>query len=747
MPVLDFLNETTLRDYPFQPNQTFGVTMDKSWLADANFVLGVATSFDYSIDCELTRIVGTATDVTFTFTADTVQFDFVVLRSYAPGYVVWANGRVGITTSNKYGFAYIQIGNVTSIGTGTWIGNAKIEPALVMSLGGHQATSLNIANTEPTRILDECIQYYATGDALSNSIQLFNSGSPIPAGSYKLQYAGGAMRYGSVARFRWDVGFDSTNWRFVTGASSQLAYLPYIVKTGGWKSQTECEAANAVARSSTTFGVTLASGTYGVQLFDTPFVDNLVGMPNPTWELVPVYPSSSAASSDGIALATSIITDVRGDVLLAPGRHATITLDTADDAVTFGFTDEPEEGGELPCNNIDLIYGSSGLAGPTCKDLLYTLDGVGANPDNNTFNLVGSRGIAVVPLVDGHSVRVELSPLILFKDQLPPDCTSSSGAQCVIADGFSSSPVILGPAPTGSFSSSWASWVPHTFSSSAAVLTTDRYNPRGYWKISYFSPMSVGRDCFVEGAMTNTIESYSGYARDAFLTQISGSVHGICPSNCSTFAAWPGPEFQLTTYQDPDYRAGVIGRIKFNAGYGCSGSNTKFDDAQWEARLLMFIPTSYAAVLDELYSSSSSLVFWRENQYIDGEIRWFNGSSDFNPGTYWLRYERGAYGRDVNPATGSTGYCVTGYEIIVNGINSSHIAYGPAPVNLNEPYFGWLTSDMAERANVGLAERVENLVKGPIGMRLSKEFASDNSPKTPMQTPRFIVYPQNPFIF
>jgi hypothetical protein len=744
MPILDFLNETSLQDYPLQPRQTFGLTLDNSWFADANFVLGVATTYDYGTDGALTQIVGAVGDVTFTFTIGGVAFSFVVPRSAAPGYTASANGRIGVTTSNKYGFGYLQIGNISTIGTGTWTGSAKVEPTTIITLAGHQVNTINLANTLPTTITEKCVQYYASG-TVDGNVAYFNNGSTIPAGNYHLQYAGGAMRYGSTTRFKWDVGIGSANWQFTNASSSSLMNLPFMIQSSGWRSQTECEADQAIARSSNTSAVSLAGGIYGIKLVDFPYTDNFSGMPNPTWELVPVLSSSSSSSDDGIAIATSIKTDIIGDVMLIPGGHSTITLDTTANTVNFGFTDEAEEGGELPCDNISLIYGSS-LTGPKCKDLLYTVDGVGPNPDNNTFNLAGSRGIAVVPLVDGHGLRVELSPLILFKDQSEPDCVSSSGMACDLIDGFSSSPVILGTPPTGSLTSTWSSWVPSSHSSSSNIPTTGGWNPYGNWKINYFSPMVVGRDCYVEGGLTHSLtEATSTYVRDAFLNRISGSIHGICPSACSTYGTFASSAFKVQTFQDTVYRSGVIVRIGFNAGYGCVRTINNYDDAIWEGRALQFIENSY----DALLPSSS---YWRRNQEIDGVTTWFGSDSSggpgiFLPGTYLLRYERGAYSRGPNPANGHLEFCTAGYEIIVRGVNGSDFVYGPAPYNLNEPYYGWSSSDTIEQVNVGLAERVENLVPGPIGMRLKRDIAQGTqlapapfSSTGFMQTPRFILY-------
>lgn len=135
--------------------------------------------------------------------------------------------------------------------------------------------------------------YAATTDALSSTVAYFNGGSSIAAGTYRVYYINGAMKFATT--LGWDLAatwYGSPNdqqGQFVkyNGGSNQV-FIPTI-SDGNYTTQALCEAANAGKYVE----ITHTGGTIGVYCKDyyTPgpgpdgHGDNVSGSPNPTFWL------------------------------------------------------------------------------------------------------------------------------------------------------------------------------------------------------------------------------------------------------------------------------------------------------------------------------------------------------------------------------------------------------------------------------------------------------------------------------
>jgi hypothetical protein len=146
----------------------------------------------------------------------------------------------------------------------------------------------------------------------------------------------------------------------------------------------------------------------------------------------PCGSSSSSSSSSGPPPLIVDPTSLAGDVKLAGGYYTTVSLEPQGRTVTFDIVDTAEESEELPCDPIGkLIYPPDYVLpdAPDCRDLVFSLNGIGPEPFTHRFDLQGSLGVTVAPLADSHSLRVDIDQLVLFQPVITEiACPSSSSS-------------------------------------------------------------------------------------------------------------------------------------------------------------------------------------------------------------------------------------------------------------------------------------------------------------------------------
>jgi hypothetical protein len=122
---------------------------------------------------------------------------------------------------------------------------------------------------------------YVTPNILAATpIAYFNNGASIPAGTKKVKYTSGAMRYG--IEHQWSIHFNlggGPRFQILHSGGSTIINGPGDAVQYG--SQALVELANANAE--VTFSH--AGGTIGMRLVDDPYADNISGSPNPTFLL------------------------------------------------------------------------------------------------------------------------------------------------------------------------------------------------------------------------------------------------------------------------------------------------------------------------------------------------------------------------------------------------------------------------------------------------------------------------------
>lgn len=136
------------------------------------------------------------------------------------------------------------------------------------------------------------------GDELG-LVRMFKDGADIPAGTYRVTYVQGCIKYGGDQNWTvhaYEPNSDGTaalaTWALVGADKNDIkaAALPGwhlygVGGTGGWVSFADCVAAN---QATTAIEYSHAGGPLGVWLSDTPYPDNLPGedQHNPEWHLL-----------------------------------------------------------------------------------------------------------------------------------------------------------------------------------------------------------------------------------------------------------------------------------------------------------------------------------------------------------------------------------------------------------------------------------------------------------------------------
>jgi len=124
---------------------------------------------------------------------------------------------------------------------------------------------------------------------LFGTVAYFNNGQPIPAGSYRLTYVDGCMKYGSGQGWTVNAYANGSDGWWLVGAttSDKILVLPgtvgYAPDAGAFSDFASCVAASLLSPP-VTFTHT---GGVGIWLQDSPYSDNTAGEDdrNPSWRL------------------------------------------------------------------------------------------------------------------------------------------------------------------------------------------------------------------------------------------------------------------------------------------------------------------------------------------------------------------------------------------------------------------------------------------------------------------------------
>ena len=133
-------------------------------------------------------------------------------------------------------------------------------------------------------------QASATDLGLFGTPAYFNNDQPLPAGTYRLTYVDGCMKYGSGQGWTVNAYANGTDAWWLVGATTadKILVLPgtagYAPDAGAFSDFASCVAASLLS-APVTFNHT--GGVLGVWLQDNPYSDNTAGEDdrNPTWRL------------------------------------------------------------------------------------------------------------------------------------------------------------------------------------------------------------------------------------------------------------------------------------------------------------------------------------------------------------------------------------------------------------------------------------------------------------------------------
>jgi len=141
-----------------------------------------------------------------------------------------------------------------------------------------------------------CTFGQATSQASASDLSLFgtpayfNNDQPLPAGTYRLTYVDGCMKYGSGQGWTVNAYANGTDAWWLVGAtpSDKILVLPgtagYAPDAGAFSDFASCVSASLLSPPVT---FTHTGGVLGVWLQDSPYSDNTAGEDdrNPTWRL------------------------------------------------------------------------------------------------------------------------------------------------------------------------------------------------------------------------------------------------------------------------------------------------------------------------------------------------------------------------------------------------------------------------------------------------------------------------------
>lgn len=144
---------------------------------------------------------------------------------------------------------------------------------------------------------DGCVLGQVSSTATTSNLDLFgtpayfNGGQPVAAGTYRISYVDGCMKYGGGQG--WTVNAYVANqscWYVIGASTNERIVVPpgtvgYAVGSGAYADFEDCVAASLQVPP---VEFTLAQPTpLGVWLLDSPYGDNMAGLDNrnPTWQL------------------------------------------------------------------------------------------------------------------------------------------------------------------------------------------------------------------------------------------------------------------------------------------------------------------------------------------------------------------------------------------------------------------------------------------------------------------------------
>jgi hypothetical protein len=190
--------------------------------------------------------------------------------------------------------------------------------------------------------------------------------------------------------------------------------------------------------------------------------------------------TSSSSSSSGQEAAYIVeATGLDGDILLDGGYFTTVDLSVGANSLTVNVAADAESGATDTCDPHSLLVYPEGydpLAVVQCKDLIYTIDGLGPDEQTRAFRIEGAYGVEVTPAPEQHAIFVEVDYQALFAvPRAQPECgepsSSSSNPSSSSGGGGSSS-------STGSSSSSsTVPSLPYPICSSFSWATGTTYEP------------------------------------------------------------------------------------------------------------------------------------------------------------------------------------------------------------------------------------------------------------------------------
>jgi hypothetical protein len=131
----------------------------------------------------------------------------------------------------------------------------------------------------------------------------FNGGQPIPAGTYRITYVDGCMKYGSGQGWTVNAYADGSDGWWLVGATTgdKILVLPgtvgYAPGSGAFDMFDDCVAASQLSAPVTFLH---QAGVLGVWLQDSPYSDNTAGQDdrNPSWRLDGVGTCGDGGAAD-----------------------------------------------------------------------------------------------------------------------------------------------------------------------------------------------------------------------------------------------------------------------------------------------------------------------------------------------------------------------------------------------------------------------------------------------------------------
>ncbi len=213
------------------------------------------------------------------------------------------NGRGGAGGTGTGGTSGTGTGGTSGAGTGGASGTGATGGTSGTSGSAGQDAGADASDSAVDAIADAatdsstCTIGEVTSEATASNLSLFgtpvyfNNGNSLPAGTYRITYVDGCMKYGGGQG--WTVNAYAggcCSWWLIGESTSEKKLVPpgtigYAVGSGAYASFTDCEAAS---RQTPAQEFAHTGGRLGVWLQDSPYTDNLAGENgrNPRWRLV-----------------------------------------------------------------------------------------------------------------------------------------------------------------------------------------------------------------------------------------------------------------------------------------------------------------------------------------------------------------------------------------------------------------------------------------------------------------------------